>query len=307
MDILENKNLYINAQTFCRVVELGSYSAAARKTSLSQSTISRRIVALENELSLQLIRRNTRNLEITEEGHNFYNFFIEHETRFSTSIERFKTDRKEGDICLRIAIPMGIANYVLSPRIAEYVHRHPNLTLQIFYQNREVDLIKETFDLVILRHIPKHQTLKIKKLYKSYLNLYCTPEYIKRFGEPKTIEELKNHTLTGAIADDSSININTELIYKDKDKINFRYLPRILLNSIDSALKIAKSGYAMVGGNDYIYQDELARGELVKVLSDYKISTWEFYMVRLSNSKNPIIDDLMQFIEECFREIQDFG
>jgi len=303
MNMLDNKNLYVNAQTFCRVVEIGSYVAAAKKITLSQSTVSRRIVALENELGLQLIRRNTRNLEITEEGYNFYSLFIEHETRLNSSIENFKTDKSDGAICLRVAIPLGIATNVLSLKIAEYSYNHPNLTLQLFYQNREVDLIKETFDLVILRHIPKHQTLKIKKLYKTQLNLYCAPEYIRQFGEPTTLDELKNHHLVGAIADDNSPLINYEVIYKGNEYLSFHYVPRILANSIDSALKIAKSGYAIVGGIDYIYQDELARGEIVKIMPDYKFATWEFYMARLSNNKNPVVEDFIQFIEQCFRKI----
>ena len=60
MDIIENKNIFTNAATFCRLVELGSFTAVAKKLQVNQSTISRRVIALEQELNAQLIKRDSR-------------------------------------------------------------------------------------------------------------------------------------------------------------------------------------------------------------------------------------------------------
>jgi DNA-binding transcriptional LysR family regulator len=167
-----------------------------------------------------------------------------------------------------------------------------------------MDLIKEDFDVVILRHIPKHQTLKIRKLYQASINIYCTPDYIKRYGLPETHEDLQKHFVVGAINDHGLIDSSIlSVTTPSGEQVVWNQFARIYTNSLEPVLKIARDGHAIVGGTDLLYRDELERGELLKVMPGYTFAKVEFYLVRLSNNKNPLIDGFIAFIENCFNDI----
>lgn len=305
MELIENKNIYANASTFCRLVELKNFTAVAKKMFVNQSTISRRIIALENELQVQLIKRNTRKIEITSDGHNFYRLFIEHENALKNTIDHFKSVKVNSKTTLRITVPLGLANHIISPHIAKYIREHPNLTLQIFYQNREVDLVKEIFDIAILRHIPKQQTLKIRRLCSAKFNLYCSPEYIKRYGSPQVISDLSKHIIVGRINDDNTVDELAVINCPNGDQVSIENTGPIFINNIDAALKIAKSGHAIIGGTDLLYAEEISQGTLVKIMPGYTFTSTEFYLVRLSNTMNTQLDDFIEFIENCFDKYVD--
>jgi DNA-binding transcriptional LysR family regulator len=302
---VKNKSLYSNAQTFCRLVEIGNFSSVAKKLGFSQSTVSRRITQLEEDLETILIKRNTRSFEITEAGHRFYSIFINQEETLKNTVEQFRTNSRSDDaITIRLSLPMGVINGILSPKIPEYLHQNPNITLLAFYQNREVDMIKENFDLAILRHIPKHQTLLIRKLYQCQFSLYCTPEYIKNYGTPTTLDDLKDHMLLGAVHENNMVNTTVDVTLPSGEHILWQHTSRFMLNNNDPSLRIGKNHHAIIAGIDILYKEELQRGELVNVMPGYKFATFKFYLVRMNSQLNPQLEKFINFIESCFIELE---
>lgn len=304
MATLDHRNVYINSQTFCQLIEIGSFSGVAHKLNLSQPTVSRRVAALEEELGIQLIQRNTRSFKITEPGQRYYDFFTMQDHDFKRGIQKFQNQTRDDRITVRLVMPMGICNSVLSPHIPEFLQKHPQLTLQILYQNREVDLIRENYDIVIIRHIPKHQTLKIKKLYQSRLNLYCTPEYIERYGLLDNVENINEHLVVGGIHDDNTVNFNTEVLDQEDRLSTFETKSRCLINNLEPAIKMALNGHAIIGGLDFLYKNELDSGKLVKILPDFQFSLFTFYMVKINALQHPVIEELSLFIQKCFQKAE---
>lgn len=302
---MKNKSLYSNAQTFCRLVEIGNFSSVAKKMGFSQSTVSRHITQLEEDLGTVLIKRNTRSFEITEAGHKFYSIFLQQEETLKNTVEQFRTKLRSDDpITIRLSLPMGVINGIISPKIPGYLHANPNVTLLAFYQNREVDMIKENFDLAILRHVPKHMTLRIRKLYQCQFSLYCTPEYSKQYGMPTTLDELRNHLLLGAVQENNMQNTTVDVTLPSGERILWQHTSRFMLNNNDPSLKIGKSHQAIIAGIDTLYQEELQRGELLRVMSGYKFATFEFYLVRMDAQLNPQLEKFINFIESCFIELK---
>lgn len=299
---MEDKSLYSNAQTFCRLIEIGSFSKVASKLGISQSTISRRISLLEENLGTTLLRRNTRSYELTEAGQKFYNAFTQQEDILKNTFHQFRSHSKEinNPVTIRLSLPMGVINGILSPHIPEYLHRHPNISLLAFYQNREVDMIKENFDLAILRHVPKHQTLRIRKLYQCQFNLYCTPEYIARYGEPTSLDDLSAHLVLGAVHENNMVNTTIDVTLPSGERILWKQSSRFMLNNNDPSLRIGKSGHAIIAGIDPLYRDELAAGVLQKIMPDYSFATFEYYLVRTDSGLSPQIEEFIKFIEQCF-------
>lgn len=304
MNILGMRNIYNDALIFCNLVEAKSFSAVARKLGINQSTVSRRIQALEQELDTQLIRRNTRMIEVTDEGQNFYQIFIGQEIFLRKTIENFKFGKANIAGKIRVAIPFGIANHIISPKIASYMQDNPQINLEIVYQNREVDLVKEAIDLAIVRQIPVQQTVKIKKVYETAVQFFCTPEYISRYGEPKTLEDLNQHLITNYIKDDYTIDSALKVEDKDGHEFVIQVKSRLAINSTEAGKQIIKDGHAIVIGLDELYIGEKARGEVVKVLSDYRFAHSDFFLVRLNNNNSAALKHFMQFIENCFAELK---
>lgn len=303
---MEDKSLYSNTQTFCRLIEIGTFSGVANKLGISQSTVSRRIALLEENLGVSLLRRNTRNFELTESGQQLYDTFIQQEAILKRTFVELRNHGEENDnpVTIRLSLPMGVINGIISPHIPDYLQRHPNLSLLAFYQNREVDMVKENFDLAILRHVPKHLTLRIRKLYQCQFNLYCTPEYIIRYGEPKSLTDLGSHLVLGAVREDNMVNTSVDVTLPNGERILWKQSSRFMLNNNDPSLRIGKSGQAIIAGIDLLYKDELLRGELVKVMPNYKFATFEYYLVRTDTGLNPHIEEFIKFIEQCFRSLE---
>ncbi len=303
MTIFDITNTYNDALIFCNLVETKSFSEVARRLGINQSTVSRRIQALEYELQVQLIHRSTRKINITDAGLSFYSSFVDKEKVLRQTVEDFKFGKADLAGKIRVSIPFGIPNYIIFPEIGKYLRANPMVNLDIVYHNRDIDLIKEAIDLAIVRQVPIQQTVKIKKIFELDLQLYCTPEYITRYGKPETLDDLEQHLLALHIKNNDFSDNLIKARNKDGCKFLLQNQSRLSINSTDAGKEIIRDGHVIVFGFDELYRDEESKGEVVKILPEYKFSHRDLYMVRLSNNNNSLIKHFMQFIEEQFAKL----
>ena len=285
---------------FSKVVETLNFSKEALKLGVTQATVSRKIKHLEDLLGIVLIKRNTRNLEITSAGNKLYLGFCRQEQDLYNIIEELKGDNKSPEGILRISLPHVLSYTHFSPSIAQFSQENPGIKLELFYQNREIDLVKEHFDLAIIDHLPKQQTTRIKKIYQIPIHLYCTPEYIKNYGMPQNIEELNTRLVCGIINTDGSI---TKVIYasnlNSEETISLENNTRIKVNSMMQSKALASSGQIIVGGNDLLFTNELGNGSLIKIFPVFTFGELTFYLVSLVPQKNAIMEIFIKFITSC--------
>lgn len=155
-----------------------------------------------------------------------------------------------------------------------------------------------------MRHVPKHQTLRIRKLYQCQFNLYCTPEYIARYGEPTCLDDLSSHLVLGAVHENNMVNTTIDVTLPNGERILWKQSSRFMLNNNDPSLRIGKSGHAIIAGIDALYHDELAAGVLQKIMPEYSFATFEYYLVRIDSGLNPHIEGFIKFIEQCFTKLE---
>lgn len=297
---LEDKNLYINGQTFCRLYELGSFSGVAKKFNISQSTVSRRIIDLESTLAKTLIKRNTRSVEFTNDGRRFYEFFKQHESSFEQIIGDFVNENKDKKTTIKMSIPYGTANLILTPKIPEYIANHENLTLQLKHQTRRVDMFRENFDIVIQRERPVNKTFHTYVLPVPYLYLYCTPEYIKQYGKPSTTEEFKNHFIIGAMTYEKE-NLKEWGVINPEGAMEYvEVRQRLNISNIEPSSMYVESNEVMVIGIDEMYKDQLASNRLVKVMPEYKFLNKPLYLVVNNENRHPLVMDFVKYIINIF-------
>ncbi len=182
-----------NMETFARIVEAGSISAAAERAGVAVSVASRRLKELEGHLGVALFRRTTRKLNLTDAGETFYRDCL----RILDEVEQAETaaaDRHErirGR--LRVALPSSFGHIHVGPAILEFLRAHPEVEFDLDFNDREVDLMQEGFDLAI-RIAPLPDSSLVARKLASIRRVMCaSPDYLAQHGTPRSLDDLAAH------------------------------------------------------------------------------------------------------------------
>jgi DNA-binding transcriptional LysR family regulator len=255
---------------FARVVDEGSFSAAAARSGQPKSTLSRRIAALEAQLGERLLLRTTRKLTVTDFGQHV----LEHarqvadEVGAADALAQHRQAQPSGR--LRVSMPSDFATGVLANALAEFSVRHPAIALELDLSPRRVDLIGENFDLAIrMGELPDDATLAARRLAVFSVGLYAAPAYVKRRGEPGGPQDLMAHE-TLRILSRAGQPIGWTLTRGDE---RWEGVPpgRVSANAPDLLLRLACLGLGIVSVGDHFADAYVASGELVPVLEDWSL------------------------------------
>ena len=179
-------------EVFVRVVDLGGFTQAARKLRLTPSGVSKLISRLETRLGSRLINRTTRKLTLTEEGQAFYQRAV----RILGEMEEAEREAASGAaprgrLTVNCNIPFGMLHVL--PLIPRFLERHPEITLDLVLTDTLIDLMQERADIAIRVGPLKASRLVARKLGTSRMVVVGTPNYLARFGTPKTPADLTEH------------------------------------------------------------------------------------------------------------------
>lgn len=294
---------YNHLRIFCQVVESGGFSAAAKKLNLSQPTISRQVQTLEKQLGVALLRRNTAHLLLTSAGKKIFEYSNQQYASLDANMNHCLKITDQIVDHLRISIPLSLGQHFITANIHKFILRYPGIKLDLIYQNRSVDLIKDGLDLAISNSMPQAPDMKIKLLYKSNVSIYCTPEYIKRHGMPQQLSDLTKHRLFTGL-DNLLQHIDTMELFNNqtnKEEI-IRYDTRYRTNHIEQT-KIMLYSHEILGiGLDFMFKSDVEEGKIIKLLSHYSSEPFKFYIVSHSNEDNPSVRLFIKFLEDIFCE-----
>ncbi len=175
------------------VVESGSFVAASQRLHSSKAAISRYIQELETYLGVRLLQRSTRRIALTEAGRDYYH-----------RAKHILADLDDADSAvgannaslignIRINAPLTFGTRYLAPLWAEFMARHPAITLDIELNDRQVDLLEEGFDLAIRIGNLADSSLVSRRLANSHAVLCASPAYLEKYGTPTKPEDLTHH------------------------------------------------------------------------------------------------------------------
>src|SRR5207248_2785678 len=180
-------------KVFHAAAEAGSFTHAGEQLGLSQSAVSRQVSALEQELGVSLFHRHARGLILTEQGellhHTAHDVFMKLEAARAKLTD--SRERPNGD--LRVTTTPGIGVHWLTPRLGEFVELYPDVHITLMTTEEELDLAMREADVAIRLRLPTQPDLIQRKLFSVHFHAYASPEYVKRFGTPRVLEELDNH------------------------------------------------------------------------------------------------------------------
>ena len=255
-------------QTFVAVVEAGSFTAAADRLDTAKSAVSRRVSALEERLGVQLLRRTTRRLNLTDSGRSFY----EHSARILADLEEAESAvaQEHGELrgTLRVALPLSFGLRHMCKPIADFSRRHPRVEFDLDLNDRRVDLVQEGADLAVRIGRLSDSTLIAKKLFDARTVVCGSPAYFDAHGIPESPEDLADHKclVYGNLPDPFT------WVCRDSEGQNYRIAINATMtaSSGDFLCAAATEGLGIAMQPTFIAGEAISRGELVPVLTDYQ-------------------------------------
>jgi DNA-binding transcriptional LysR family regulator len=266
-------------ETFVRVVEAGSFAAAAERLGLSAAMTSRHVQALEERLGTRLLNRTTRRLALTEAGAAYF----ERCQQVLRDVEEMDLSvAAEGEQprgLLRVNAPVVFGTRHLAGVVAAYEARHPEVAIELTLNDRFIDLMEEGADVAIRIGELTDSTLVARRLFPVRLALCASPEYLKRHGAPQTLEELSRHNCLGYTYTRGGTEV--ELVGPE-GKVVVPFRGSLRANHGEVLLRAALDGLGIVLQPTFISGDALAAGRLRAVLPQYCTVELSAYAVFLS-------------------------
>ncbi len=179
---------------FVRVVEAGSFTAAAARLALPKSSVSRGIAALEQDLNVRLLQRTTRTLHLTDAGQSLYqvaSHALEDIERATTCAGELQ-DLPRGKV--RMTAPEDVGRLLIAPIVARFMRQYPDIDLDVTLTPRNVDLVQEGFDLAIRVGRLTDSSLVARPLGVLRIGLFASPDYLQKQGVPQAVRDLGHHS-----------------------------------------------------------------------------------------------------------------
>jgi len=263
-------------QVFIRVVESGGIGRAAEQLNIAKSAVSRRLSELESRLGCKLINRTTRSFSLTDVGKTYY----ERALKVADSITEMNTEVADVGAALsgvlRIAVPQSFGLMHLTPAIDLFVKQHPEITIQIDFSDRHVDIVEEGFDVALRISGMKDSNFQARRLCPVHHVLAASPEYIQSKGSINTVSDLKHHQMLKYTG--SSIALWT-IIDADEKEHHVSLTKAMSANSGDFLKDMAIAGHGIVNLPTFLIWKALASGDLVRLLPDCSMTTIDAYAI----------------------------
>ena len=268
---------------FYTVAEASSFTKAATILNLSQSAISRQIQSLEQDLKIQLFERHARGLVLTDNGE--YLFKSAHEVisklKDVESTLSGNKDKLNGKLIVTTVVSFGTT--WLTPRIKEFMDLHPEIEVELIFDDRELDLSTREADVAIRMRRPKQLNLIQKKFVDFNYHIYASNEYLEKNGYPKNVKDLDKHTFITYGRGAPSPVYNPDWVLKIGAKEGTKRKSAMRVNSVYGLLLAVQSGVGLAALPDYITHNI---PNLTKVLPNEPGKPTETHFVYPASLKN---------------------
>ncbi|MDF2043798.1 MULTISPECIES: LysR family transcriptional regulator [unclassified Pantoea] len=288
-------------QTFVRVAEAGSFSAAARQNGMKQSAVSQQIAALEEALGVVLLHRTTRKMALTEQGQHY----LQQVRQLLSAMEELEQQLRPGTQPLHgklhIQLPSGIGHRLM-PHLIAFQQAHPALHLNIALEDRLSELIAEGVDVAIRLSESPPATLAARSLITVETVLVASPEWIAQNGMPETPDDLQRHPHIrfSGISPDAPLQLVSGMT-----SVSVPVKSVFRSNNSEALMQALEAGLGIGGLQLLIGADALASGRLVRVLPDWRLP--DRYLYAVFPDARFIPDKVRKLVAEVSELIREAG
>lgn len=264
---------------FAQVVEHGGFSAAERATDTPKSKLSRRVYNLEERLGVRLIQRSSRHFAVTDIGMNIYRHaqvMLSAAQAAHDLVDHLSTEPRG---TIKVSLPVSIAQNEMAKILPDFLKKYPEIKVQMMITNRRVDIINEGFDLAlrVRTSLDDDPNLVIRQFEKIEQHLFASQGYLNEFGDLKTPEQLSEHKILSMAEEHTEQFLVLQNEQQQQKKI--RISPTVMGSDLNMLAQLAASGCGITLLPDNVVQQYVERGELVRVLSDWKTAHGIFHLV----------------------------
>lgn len=288
---------------FIRVVEAGSVTRAAEQLNMAKSAISKRLSELENRLGIKLITRTTRQSKITEAGQAYYQgckLIIDEVEEMNCHVSS-QVRSLQGT--LKIAAPLSFGIHHLTPALDIFMQQHPELTLEVDFSDKQIDIVEQGVDLAFritqpYRPIVDDSRLQARNIVPIKHILCASPGYLAQHGTPHTIADLKIHQFLKY-----QHTNNSGLILTDKHgkQHKLQLEAHFTANNGEVLKSLAESDHGIADLPTFITWQAIKNKTLVPIMPDYQLVELQAYALYPENRYLPLkVRHLIDFLIERF-------
>lgn len=251
-------------QLFVRIVERGSFTAAAADIGLPRSTATEAIRRLEDDLGARLLDRTTRHVAPTLDGQAYYRRCLAILAEIEEADGAFRGGDPRG--LLRINAHGLLTRTFLLPHLPEFLSRYPLIELHLGQSDRLVDLVREGVDCVIRAGEPEDSGMIMRRLGAIDEATVASPDYLKRHGTPESPDDLEGHSMVGFVSSRTGEVMPLEFTIGGELR-QLRLPSRVTVDNSDTMAALARLGFGLIQAPRYRFAEDLRTGALVEVLA----------------------------------------
>lgn len=260
---------------FAKVVELGSFRAAARDLKLSPSVISHHISHLEARLGTALLYRSTRKLSLTDNGITLFNSATEMLNAANTGLNQVSQASEAPSGRLSVSVPAFFTGNTVFSKIATFAKTYPKVQMVLSFTDKEQDLIGEGIDLAIRIGHLKDSSLKSKKLFDMKRCLVAAPTLIKKYPKPYHPNDLKDWDWIGL-----KMRPDTKTFTNPKNQTaHIDFKPRVFVDSVEALRQFALEGLGLATPPEFMVKNDLEANKLIQPLPEWDPGALPVYAV----------------------------
>ncbi len=256
-------NVLNDMALFVEVARAMSFTKAAETLGIPNSTLSRRVAALEKAVGLRLLHRTTRKVNLTEAGQLYFQQARRIVDEARLAHERLGEMLQHPSGVLRASLPADFASVFLAPVVVEFAELYPNISFEFDLTPRNVDLVTEPYDVAIRMGEPRDSGLVARLLARLPGYLYASPKYLELAGVPATPEDLAQHQCL-----DFPRGRTWRLQCGDQSR-EVQVGGRFTLNSVSLVLRLAMLHQGIMFTPKEVVAESIADGSLVRVLPEW--------------------------------------
>jgi DNA-binding transcriptional LysR family regulator len=263
MDAFKDLN---NLYYFAKVVDSGSYTAAAEVLGIQTSKLSRRIGALERELGVRLLNRTTRKLSLTEAGKTLHRHCVALISEAAAAKDAINQTLSSPRGLVRVSCPPGLLQGGVADTIGRYLTAYPEVHVALEATNRRVDVVDEGIDIAIRVRLPPldDSDLAMRSFGPSDMILVGSPALVATYGSPQALADIaRMPTLTtGTLGKEHTWHF----VDADSRPSELVHNPRLSTDDFYTVRRAAIRGVGVARVPELLVRDDLSSGALLRLL-----------------------------------------
>ncbi|EJL6751041.1 LysR family transcriptional regulator [Vibrio alginolyticus] len=291
---------------FIKVAQLGSFAKAARALGISSPAVSKAIGKLEQEWKTKLFLRSSHSLSLTASGEKLFTRLAPAVESIQDHIDKLTDDSKNVSGRIKVNLPASsIGQDIVLPRIIDFMQQYPEIDCDLRFDDRNVSLVENGFDLGVGASINEDSRLIGRPLFATSVALYASPSYTAKYGEPSSITELNSHQCL-PVRSLTTGRIHKWRLNDEGHTVMYEPSGSLTVNNFGAAREATLLGAGISCLGEWMFTEELRSGEIVPILEQYsgeRIPIWIYYSSReyLPTRVRLLIDHLVKTVGEQFQ------